>query len=295
MIEYLYLLVILLLRLPQNLIKKQTSGMVRGASAYFAYGAYRYLLSGIMALILLIAGGFSGISLKALAISVLGAAALGANLYFGLEALKHGAMVLVSMAGAAGVLLPCIVGIFLFDETMSLMQLAGMVLLIVSGWLLAGYSKNLTGSFTPRTLLLLLGSMLSNGLVMVAQKMFSKYLPDTGASVFSFLAFGLAGIGMCVGLIPHVANKDGRSEIARLPKKLWLYGAGLSAILLVINQLATIAARVIPSAIMFPVNDGGAAIVTALTGAVFFKEKLTPKSICGLALGITALIIINFF
>ncbi len=296
MLEYSYFLIILLLRLPQNIFNKRSSGIVRGAPAYFAYGAYRYLLSGGMALVLLLfAGGFSGVSLKALAISAIGAVALGSNLFFGLEALKSGAMVLSSMAGSAGLLLPCVFGIFMFDEPMSLMQLFGILLLIFSGWLLIGYSKKLKGSFTPRTMLLLIGSMLSNGFTMVAQKMFSKYLPDVSVSVFSFLAFGLVGVGMCVGLVPQLTKKEKREEIKKLPKALWFYGAGLSTILLIINQLATIAAKVIPSAIMFPINDGGATIITALTGAVVFKEKLTARSVAGLALGIASLIVINLF
>ena len=296
MLEYSYFLIILLLRLPQNIFNKRSSGIVRGAPAYFAYGAYRYLLSGGMALVLLLfAGGFSGVSLKALAISAIGAVAIGSNLFFGLEALKSGAMVLSSMAGSAGLLLPCVFGIFMFDEPMSLMQLFGILLLIFSGWLLIGYSKKLKGSFTPRTMLLLIGSMLSNGFTMVAQKMFSKYLPDVSVSVFSFLAFGLVGVGMCVGLVPQLAKKEKRKEIRELPKALWFYGAGLSTILLIINQLATIAAKVIPSAIMFPINDGGATIITALTGAVVFKEKLTARSVAGLALGIASLIVINLF
>lgn len=296
MLEYSYFLIILLLRLPQNIFNKRSSGIVKGAPAYFAYGAYRYLLSGGMALVLLLfAGGFSGVSLKALAISAIGAVALGSNLFFGLEALKSGAMVLSSMAGSAGLLLPCVFGIFMFDEPMSLMQLFGILLLILSGWLLIGYSKKLKGSFTPRTMLLLIGSMLSNGFTMVAQKMFSKYLPDVSVSVFSFLAFGLVGVGMCVGLVPQLTKKEKREEIKKLPKALWFYGAGLSTILLIINQLATIAAKVIPSAIMFPINDGGATIITALTGAVVFKEKLTARSVAGLALGIASLIVINLF
>ena len=296
MLEYSYFLIILLLRLPQNIFNKRSSGIVRGAPAYFAYGAYRYLLSGGMALVLLLfAGGFSGVSLKALAISAIGAVALGSNLFFGLEALKSGAMVLSSMAGSAGLLLPCVFSIFMFDEPMSLMQLFGILLLIFSGWLLIGYSKKLKGSFTPRTMLLLIGSMLSNGFTMVAQKMFSKYLPDVSVSVFSFLAFGLVGVGMCVGLVPQLTKKEKREEIKKLPKALWFYGAGLSTILLIINQLATIAAKVIPSAIMFPINDGGATIITALTGAVVFKEKLTARSVAGLALGIASLIVINLF
>lgn len=295
MLEYMYLLIILLLRLPQNMFNKKTSSMVCGAAPYFAYGAYRYLLSGAFALLMMLLGGFPTISLEAFAISAIGAAALGLNLFCGMEALKSGAMVIASMASAAGLLLPCIMGIFLFDESLSIWQLAGVLILILAGWMLAGYSRSVTGSFTPRTFLLLIGSLISNGMIMVAQKMFSKYLPDTSASVFSLLAFGLVGIGMGIGLLGQLPDKKKRGEIAQLPKSLWLYGAGLSAILFVINQLATIAARVIPSAIMFPLGDGGAMIISALTGAAFFGEKITKKSAAGLILGIVALIIINLF
>ena len=193
-----------------------------------------------------------------------------------------------------GLLIPCIAGIFMFAEKMKLMQLAGIALLIFSGWLLIGYSKKQTGAFTFKTLLLLIGSMLSNGTIMLSQKMFSKYLPDMSASVFSFYTFSLLGAGMLAGLIINSFSKANRTEIKTVPRKLFLYGTILSVILFAINQLATVAAKNVPSAVMFPINDGGATIISALTGACFFKEKLTKRSAAGILLGITSLIIINF-
>ena len=135
--------------------------------------------------------------------------------------------------------------------------------------------------------------MLSNGMIMVAQKMFSKFLPDVSASVFSFLAFGLVGVGMLACLLLLLARSRSTDEIKKMPKKLFLYGIILSGILLVINQLATVAGRAVPSAVMFPINDGGATIISAVTAAIFFKEKLTARSVCGLLLGIASLMIIN--
>lgn len=293
--DYIFLIIILLLRVPQNFSSKKTSGIVTTAQSYFLYGTYSYLLAGFIAFVMLIFNGISGFSPNAVAISVLGAVSLAANLFCSIEALKSGVMVLASMASSAGLLLPCVAGIFMFDEPMKPMQFVGIVLLIFSGWLLIGYSKEQTGSFTPRTLLLLIGSMLSNGSVMLAQKMFSKYLPDTSVSVFSFLTFTLVGVGMFIGLFPFLCTKDGRSRIKEVPKPVFLYGTISSVILLTVNQLATIAGRNVPSAIMFPINDGGATIITALTAAVFFKEKLTVRSICGLVLGIGSLVVINLF
>lgn len=293
--DYIFLIIILLLRVPQNFSSKKTSGLVTNSQSYFLYGTYSYTLAGLIAFVMLLFDGMSGFSLPAVGISALGAVSLAVSLFCSIEALKSGVMVLAAMAGSAGLLLPCIAGIFMFNEPMKPMQFIGIALLIFSGWLLIGYSKEQTGSFTPRTLLLLIGSMLSNGSVMLAQKMFSKYLPDTSVSIFSFLTFGLIGIGMFIGLVPSLLSQSGRAKIAAVPKPVFLYGTISSIILLAINQLATLAGRNVPSAIMFPINDGRATIITAITAAIFFKEKLTVRSVCGLILGIGSLIVINLF
>lgn len=293
--DYIFLIIILLLRVPQNFSSKKTSGLVTNSQSYFLYGTYSYTLAGLIAFVMLLFDGMSGFSLPAVGISALGAVSLAVSLFCSIEALKSGVMVLAAMAGSAGLLLPCIAGIFMFNEPMKPLQFIGIALLIFSGWLLIGYSKEQTGSFTPRTLLLLIGSMLSNGSVMLAQKMFSKYLPDTSVSIFSFLTFGLIGIGMFIGLVPSLLSQSGRAKIAAVPKPVFLYGTISSIILLAINQLATLAGRNVPSAIMFPINDGGATIITAITAAIFFKEKLTVRSVCGLILGIGSLIVINLF
>lgn len=293
--DYIFLIIILLLRVPQNFSSKKTSGLVTNSQSYFLYGTYSYTLAGLIAFVMLLFDGMSGFSLPAVGISALGAVSLAVSLFCSIEALKSGVMVLAAMAGSAGLLLPCIAGIFMFNEPMKPMQFIGIALLIFSGWLLIGYSKEQTGSFTPRTMLLLIGSMLSNGSVMLAQKMFSKYLPDTSVSIFSFLTFGLIGIGMFIGLVPSLLSQSGRAKIAAVPKPVFLYGTISSIILLAINQLATLAGRNVPSAIMFPINDGGATIITAITAAIFFKEKLTVRSVCGLILGIGSLIVINLF
>ena len=293
--DYIFLIIILLLRVPQNFSSKKTSGLVTNSQSYFLYGTYSYTLAGLIAFVMLLFDGMSGFSLPAVGISALGAVSLAVSLFCSIEALKSGVMVIAAMAGSAGLLLPCIAGIFMFNEPMKPMQFIGIALLIFSGWLLIGYSKEQTGSFTPRTLLLLIGSMLSNGSVMLAQKMFSKYLPDTSVSIFSFLTFGLIGIGMFIGLVPSLLSQSGRAKIAAVPKPVFLYGTISAIILLAINQLATLAGRNVPSAIMFPINDGGATIITAITAAIFFKEKLTVRSVCGLILGIGSLIVINLF
>ena len=43
----------------------------------------------------------------------------------------------------------------------------------------------------------------------------------------------------------------------------------------------------------FPIVNGGGLILTTVVAALFFKEKLTAKSVAGLVLGVIAIIAIN--
>lgn len=297
--EYSYLLIILIMKFFQTYSNKKSSVLVSGFDAYLQFGAFRYLLCALLAFFLLVfsalkngVGLFSGgISAPALYISLIAALAFAVSFFCSLSALKSGAMALVSLAGSAGLLIPCVCGIFLFNEPMSVWQFGGIALLMVSAFLLAGYSKRLNGSFSWKTALLLAGSMLSNGAIMMAQKLYSKYVENGDAAVFSFLSFLFAGIFFLI--IWFIALAAGKRSPRLMGRALAGYGAVNSGALLVINQLATVAAAVIPSAILFSVNDGGGTIITAVTAAVFFREKLTPRAIAGIAVGIAALLVIN--
>ena len=46
--------------------------------------------------------------------------------------------------------------------------------------------------------------------------------------------------------------------------------------------------------ILFTISSALSIIITSVVGAVFFREKLTLRTICGIALGIGAVLIINF-
>ena len=79
----------------------------------------------------------------------------------------------------------------------------------------------------------------------------------------------------------------------RLDRPLWIYGLILAGALFVVNLLSTIASALVPSVVLFTLVNGGGMLLAAGIGAVFFRERLTAKSLAGVALGAMALIIIN--
>ena len=217
---------------------------------------------------------------------------LVASTGFGLAALKSGAVALASLFGTAGILVPCIAGIFLFGKPMSAGQWMGVGIFFIAAYFLISSSSKIYSSFSFKTVLLLLSVMLSEGFTMLAQQMFTFYVPEGDVSVFSFLSFGLVGVFMLI--VSFITPKnDNADDNSRLTPKLLLLGAVLSVAVFIINQLATLATAIVPPVILFTFINGGSTIIGAIVAAIFFHEKLTPRSITGIILGVGAMIIIK--
>lgn len=294
MTSVIYLGIMLLMKFIQSICSKKTSNALEGKQSYMHYGAFQYLVSGALAFVLILFSG-SGIKtdLLTLVISFISALSLLLCTFCSLAAMKSGTLTLTTLFGSAGLLVPCIAGIFMFRETMSVMQYVGILMFLVSAYLLIGASRQVYTNFSFKTVLLLLGSLLGNGVTMLAQKMFAYYVPDGDVSSFSFLSFGSLGIVLLAAFFISSAVEHEKPQ--PLPKKLMLYGVALAGALFVLNQLSTLAADMIPSVILFTVVNGGGTVITAVVAAVFFNERLTVKSSTGILIGLAALLAINIF
>ena len=298
-----YISIILLCRIAQHICGKNTSKSIKGISCFIQYCAYSNILSAILGLllILLAKNGFN-CSLNTLLISCFSGLMLAASSGFSLAAMKSGTIALTSLFGTGGILVPCIAGIFLFGHPMSWGQWGGIALFFVAAYLLIGSSAKIYSGFSFKTLILLIGTMLTNGFTMLAQQMFtfyvpdgdvSVYVPDGDVSVFSFLSFGIVGVLLLIlSLIP--AKGEAKIEY-RLSSKLLLLGAVSAIAVFIINQLATLSTELVSPAILFAFINGGSTIIAAIVAAVGFHEKLTIRSILGIIIGVIALVIIKAF
>lgn len=288
----LYIGIIMLLRVAQHICNKRSSNEIHGTAMFVKYGAYRQLLSAVIGLFVIIAAGkgFRFNMITVITATVSGLALFG-NLVCSQTVLKSGTMALNSLFGTAGMLIPCIAGVILFNEPMSVGQLMGVALLIVSAYFLISSSNKIHTKFTLRTFLLLIGTLLTNGTTMLMQQMFAHYVPNGDVSVFSLLSFGIVGISLL--LLTIVMNKKNTEESKPLSKGLLVYGAILSAAVFIINQLATISTVLVPPTVLFAFINGGSTIIAAVVAAVCFKERLTIRSVCGVLLGVVALVIVK--
>lgn len=288
--------VILLCRVVQAFFNKLSSNEIKNLPMMVSYNAFQNTVSAVLGLVLILIA-WQGFKVDVLTVVI--AAFFGLALFFAtfcsIYAMKSGTVGLTSMFGTAGMIIPIIAGVFLFDTAVAPMQLAGLALFFLSAWLLIGSSRKIYSNFNFKTLLLLIGALVANGGTMLAQQMFTAYVPEGDVSVFSFLSFGIIAVLSAVfGRILLVTGSVKKEE-AKLSKSLIVCGVALAAAVFVINQLATISTQLVSPVILFTFINGGGTIISTLVAAVVYKEKISKRTALGIIVGIASLVIIKLF
>lgn len=295
-----YIIVVLLLKMIQHVFNKESSRSVKGFRMIAFFSTARQLAAAALGFVTVLATADAAsvwhVDRLTLLLALMMAVSLAVCLYGSLMALKCGTMVLSSLFCTAGVFVPCIAGVFLLDEPLGSGQLVGLLLFMGAAYLLIGCSKEMYCHFSWRTMLYLLMVLLGDGCTMLAQKLFSHYVPDGDAGVFNTYAFFFSGVLCLLMLVVFSATDRGeKRETVTLSPRLLLYGMVLAAVTFGISQLSTLAAETVPSIILFPLSNGGGMLLVAVLSAVLYRERLTGKAVIGLALGLLALLAINFF
>ena len=291
-----YIGIILLFRIVQALFSKRASNEVRNITMMVGDSAFRNTISSVLGLALIIvAGNGFKVDFRTVLIAVFSGLCLFVSGCCSTYAMKSGTVSLNSMFGTAGMIIPIIAGAVLFGQPIAVMQIFGLGLFFLSAYLLIGASKTVYSNFSYKTVLLLVGSMVSNGGTMFAQQMFTHYVSEGDISVFSFISFGV--IAVLAGIVYSVMSSKNKSAPyeTRLPKALIICGVALAIAVFVINQLATACTVLVSPVILFTFINGGGTIIFTVVAALVYKEKLSRKTVLGVLVGIASLVIIKMF
>ena len=192
----------------------------------------------------------------------------------------------MTLCHSAGMILPCVLGHILGVEKIGILSLLGILLVVVSIVLLKD-SKTEKKSFKLVGIVIGIVIFLASGGVMIVQKMMGLYFAEQSVSAYNFYSFVVAFLLLSFGSSPKVIE-------AKDKKPIFLCAAGSAVSLCTISLVMTALAGKVPSVIMFPLFNG-LGIIFVCVGSVFaFKEKMTPKKVIGLVLGVFALCLINF-
>lgn len=289
---YVYIVAILFARVIQAVFNKRSSNRISGVCMSFRYISYQYAISALLGLVLLLFETGGKPDVLTLLISALSGISLFFSSLFGIYGMKSGTVSLVSIFSTAGLIIPIAAGVFMFDRPISLMQGVGVGIFFISAWLLIKSSRSIYGNFSFKTLLLLLGAMAANGITMLAQQMYTYYAPNGSISMFSFISFGLASV---FGAVMSFIVPNNEKQELKIEKDLIICGIALAGAIFVINQFVTALTVSLPPVLLFTLVNGGGTVISAVTAAVMYKERLSAASVAGIIAGVISLIIIKAF
>ena len=204
--------------------------------------------------------------------------------------IQRGAFMLVSVAQMFGVIVTLILSFVVFRESVTPRQLLGVGLLTVAVLCMISYSAKIKGKLTVTSVLLLLTCGVSSGLLDFSQKLFTAF-SQSSVSTLNLLTYvaGAVFLILCFAVSKPQADLDCKV----LLKETFVALVLMSVCLFANSYFKAFATKFLTAAQIYPVYQSIGLILSATMSAVFFKERLTRRSVLGIVLAFTALIFIN--
>ena len=196
-----------------------------------------------------------------------------------------------TVANKMSMIIPVIIGIYLFKEALGIIKLIGIILAISAIYMTSTKSGKLSfdKKFMPIILLIFLGQGIADGTLSWTQKF---TLSTENTSLFFASTFFSAGTFGCLFLVYDLMVKKIQFQAKNI---LWGIALGVPNYLTLHFFIRSLQSPILESSQVFPVVNMGIIILSAVSGIILFKEKLTPLNWTGIAIAIIAISFISFF
>lgn len=203
--------------------------------------------------------------------------------YAGFTALSLGPMALTSIIASFSLIIPFLVGITLWGETLTVWGTLGIVLL-VSSILMLNYRKSndrLSLKWTVFTLL----TFASNGICSLIQKQHQLLYPGSFRTEFMICAMACM---LVVLFVVISARKEVKATLTFCPQ-----GSTAGFLEAVANYIVLFLAATQNASVLFPVVSVAKILVVWVIGRIAFQEKTRFLQALGLVAGIAAILLLN--
>ena len=196
-----------------------------------------------------------------------------------------------SVATKMSLVIPVVVGVVIYKEELSLLQIIGIVLALLAVYLSSQKEKGIT--INRKDLLLPLLVFLGSGIIDTSIKYFEEeHLTDQEIPIFSSMVFGCAAL---TGLV-FIGIKSFKTPL-KINFKNILGGIALGvpnyfSIFFLIRALRS---DMLNSAAVFTLNNVAIVMLSTVLGILLFKERLRPKNWGGVALAILSIVLVALF
>ena len=214
-------------------------------------------------------------------------------------ALASGPLAYTSVIGSMSTVITAFSGLIFFGESISATQIIGIVLMLFC--LILSVKKDTADEkkAAARWLILCFITCFATGGIGILQKLHqsSDYKDELTAFLIIAFAFSFVFSAANIAVIKLRAIKSGTGKVVFLKKKpslpILIAFFAVAGIGVALNNMINLyLSGEVPSAIFFPIVNGGGLILTTLASVFFFRERLTRLQWVGIALGFVATLLL---
>lgn len=282
---YLLLCLSVVLSCARNILSKGISDVKFGTKQFFLIQTCIFACGSI---VLISVGGyhFEMPALQTVIYSLIyGILLLGAQ-YCYTSALQQGDVGICSTIYSLGFIFPTLSGGLFWKEKLTFLNILGIATAASTVFATGGFSKKGAGQKSITAYIIpLVCAMLSSGGLGIMQKFQQSSPYPEQRQVFVTTAFAIAGI------VSFVFFLLSEGEVQKVKNKA-ICGCGVGAAFGLSNLLNTLLAGLLDSAVFFPMLNIGGILLSVVSGAMLFREKMNGKKALIIIMGIISVIMI---
>ncbi|MEX1001994.1 MAG: DMT family transporter [Crocinitomicaceae bacterium] len=198
-------------------------------------------------------------------------------------------MAVSTVANKMSVVIPVIFAIFMFGDTVSFLKILGIVLALVGVYLTSTTKRKL--SFDRRYLWLIIVIFLGQGIADCIFNFAQQFYVDDNESKLFIAALFIAAF--VTGLIMLIPKYISRESTFKWKNVLWGIALGFPNFGTVYYFFRSLESGFMESSQIYPVLNMGVIIISALSGYLLFKERLSAVNWLGILLSVIAIAAIS--
>ncbi len=279
--DYALLIISLICIGLKSVFAKKSNRYINEKHSIYAYNFYMFFIAFVIMTIFGLPN-WNGLGLFTATLAILYGVFLFLAQVLLIKAMSVGDTSVSTFFYSCGFLLPIFLSVFLYGEAISVMQGAGIILLLISFFI----SVEKKAKATKKWFVYVLLALLCNGMVGSIQKIF-------GMSDFAYRQSSFMIVSFLAGTL--VAAIFMKKHEFSIPQKGFLkVGLGSGVTLGIVNTINVYISGALPGVIVFPSVNGGGIIASALLARVMVAERLSTRKKMGIVVGVIAICLIAF-
>lgn len=287
MIYYLLLVVSIILAVCKSSLYNSYAKKEPTLGSTFHFNSISYGIAAVIALIGVLISS-ENLSITTVICAIAYALIVVSLQTISITAMRVGAMSTTSICVMYGMIIPSIAGPIFWKETIGALQIVGILMMIVSLWLIKDKSPTQEKSTTKKWTVLAIFAFILSGMAGVMEKIHQSTGAKDERLFFVFVACA------CMFVFSVVAGMIIRKKSEKIPAKSTAFIAmGSGLVIGLYSTVNLILSGKLDSMIYYPIANGGAMLLTILMSVIIFKERFDKPRIIGTIIGLLGILCLS--